>query len=46
MKDQIINNLAVEIATLNVKLATVQAETAQLQQQLQAKENEDINHEN
>ncbi len=46
MKDQIINNLAVEIATLNVKLATAQAENAQLQQQLQAKENEDIHHEN
>lgn len=46
MKDQIINNLAVEIATLNVKLATAQAENAQLQQQLQTKENEDINHEN
>ena len=46
MKDQIINNLAVEIATLNVKLATAQAENSQLQQQLQAKENEDINHEN
>ena len=46
MKDQIINNLAVEIATLNVKLATAQVENAQLQQQLQAKENEDINHEN
>ena len=46
MKDQIINNLAVEIATLNVKLATAQAENAQLQQQLLTKENEDINHEN
>ena len=46
MKDQIINNLAVEIATLNVKLSTAQAENAQLQQQLQTKENEDINHEN
>lgn len=46
MKDQIINNLAVEIATLNVKLATAQAENVQLKQQLQAKENEDINHEN
>ena len=33
MKDQIINNLAVEIATLNVKLATAQAESAQFQQQ-------------
>ena len=34
MKDQIINNLAVEIATLNVKLATAQAENEQLKQQL------------
>lgn len=42
MHNQVISNLAVEIANLHVQLATEQAKNAQLQQQLsQQSENED-----
>ena len=38
MKDQIINNLAVEIANLHIQLAQSKAENEQLKQQLSTKE--------
>lgn len=40
MNEQVINNLAVEIANLHIKLATEQAKNTQLQQQLAQLEEE------
>lgn len=40
MENQVVNNLAIEIANLHIQLAQVKAENTQLKQQLSTKEEE------
>ena len=40
MENQVVNNLAIEIANLHIQLAQAKAENGQLKQQLSTKEEE------